>query len=183
MARLLVFAICSVDLRTTDADGDFSWAEPTEEVHRFANDLERATGTALYGRRMWETMRFWQTVPEDEPSVMSEYGRLWRAKDKVVYSRTLTGIDEPRVRLESRFDPASVRAFVDAQEADVSVSGSELAGQALRAGIVNDLHLLLAPVVIGAGPRAIPDDLRADLVLQDHRTFDGGWAALRYSFA
>jgi dihydrofolate reductase len=179
MARLTAFSTCSLDLRVTDAAGGFDWAEPPEDVHAFVNDRERPIGTYLYGRRMWETMRFWETMP-DEDSVMGDYGALWRAADKVVYSRTLGSVDTARTRLERVFDPEAVRALKAAAPADLTVGGADLAGQALRAGVVDEVELLLVPVVVGEGPRALPDGLRAGLELVEQRTFPAGWVHLRY---
>lgn len=180
MAPLTAFFICSLDQRTTDATGAFDWAEPPEDIHAFANDRERLIGTHLYGRRMWETMRFWETMPADD-SVMGDYGRLWRAAETVVYSRTLDRVDGSRTRLERRFDPDAVRALKAAAAAPLTVGGAELAGQALRAGLVDELELLLVPVVIGSGPRALPDGVAAGLELVEQRTFPAGWVHLRYA--
>lgn len=179
MGNLVYIAICSIDLRITDDTGDFGWAEPPESVHAFANELDRPIGTHLYGRRMWETMRFWETMP-DEDSVMGDYGRLWRASDKVVHSTSLTEVDTARTRLMRTFDPAATRRLVEDAPTDVSISGAELAGQALHAGIVDEVGLLLVPVVVGSGPRALPDGLRAGLDLLETRALDGGWVYIRY---
>ena len=180
MAPLTAFFICSLDLRVTDAAGDFGWAEPPEEVHAFANGLEREVGTHLYGRRMWETMRFWETTPDDG-SVMGDYGVLWRASEHVVYSTTLGGLDAARTRLERRFDPDAVRALKAEASAPLTVSGADLAGQALRAGLVDRLELLLVPVIVGEGPRALPDGLSTRLTLIEQRTFPAGWVHLAYA--
>lgn len=182
MAPLTAFFLCSLDLRLTDTGGDFSWAEPPEDVHALANDRAREVGTHLYGRRMWETMRFWQTVPDDD-SVMGDFGRVWRAADKVVFSRTLEGIEAPRTRLERVFDAETVGALKRASTRPLTVSGPELAGQALRAGLVDELELVLVPVVIGSGPRVLPDHVRLGLELVEQRAFPSGWVDLRYRVA
>lgn len=182
MAPLTAFFACSLDLRVTDASGDFGWAEPPDDVHAFVNDRERAVGTHLYGRRMWTVMRFWESMPDDG-SVMGDYGRVWRGGDKVVYSRTLERADTARTTLVRDFDPAEVRSLKEAASAPLTVGGAELAGQALRAGVVDELELLLVPVVVGSGPRALPDDLAARLELREQRTFPAGWVHLRYGVA
>src|SRR3954451_14896670 len=123
MAKLVYSAICSLDGYTVDASGNFDWAAPDEEVHSFVNDQERDVGTYLYGSRMYEVMRFWQTVSDDDP-VMVDYAAIWQAADKVVYSATLADPGTPRTRLERSFDPAAVRRLVDAADKDVSVGGS-----------------------------------------------------------
>jgi dihydrofolate reductase len=179
MARLTAFFICSLDLRITDAAGAFDWAAPPEAVHAFANDRERRIGTHLYGRRLWETMRFWESMP-DEATVMGDFGRVWRAADKVVYSTSLDGVDTARTRLERRFEPDAVRAMKAAADAPLSIGGAELAGQALLAGLVDDLELLIVPAVVGSGPRALPDGLGARLLLVEQRSLTDGWVHLRY---
>jgi dihydrofolate reductase len=181
VARLVYAGITSLDGYTVDAEGSFAWAEPDEEVHRFVNDLERCVGTYLYGRRLYETMRVWQTVPEDEgPDEMRDFGRVWRSADKVVYSATLSDAATPRTRLEHHFDPAVVRALVDAADRDVSVGGATLAACALRAGIVDELHQFLHPVVVGGGTPYLPEGVRLDLELLDERRFDSGVVHLHH---
>ena len=180
MARLSAFFTCSLDLRVADASGDFRWAEPPEDAHAFANGVVRGVGTHLYGRRMWQTMRFWESMPEED-SVMGEFGSLWRDADKVVWSRTLDAVDTARTRLEPRFDPAALRRMKSDADRDLTIGGADLAGQAMRAGLVDDLLLLLVPVVIGEGPRALPDGFAAGLELAEHRLLSSGWVHLRYA--
>ena len=179
MASLTAFFTCSLDLRLTDASGDFGWAAPPEDVHAFVNDRERGVGTYLYGRRMWETMRFWQTMT-DEDSVMGDYGRLWRAADKIVYSTTLEDPAVVRTRLERRFDPEAVRALKAEATAPLTIGGAALAAAAFEAGLVDELLLLLVPVVIGEGPRVLPDGVRTGLTLLEQAVFPAGWVHLRY---
>ena len=179
MAPLTAFFICSLDLRITDEDGDFGWAEPPEDVHAFANDRVREVGTYLYGRRMWTTMRFWESMP-DEDSVMGDFGRVWRRADKVVFSRTLDAVDTARTTLVREFDPEAVRALKTQASAPLTIGGAELAGRALRAGVVDEFELLLVPVLVGSGPRVLPDDVAARLELREQRTFPAGWIHLRY---
>lgn len=180
MASLVASLTCSLDLRITDAAGDFGWAEPPEDVHAFVNDRERPIGTYLYGRRLWQTMRTWESVASDD-SVMGDFGRLWRAADKVVYSTTLDAVDTTRTRLERRFEPEAVRALKAEATAPLTVGGAELAGHALAAGLVDRIDLLLVPVVVGEGPRALPDGLRTGMTLVEHRTFPAGWVHLAYA--
>src|SRR5690242_4693044 len=149
MGKLIYSAIASADGYTEDAAGTFDWAAPSEEVHRFVNDLERSVGTYLYGRRMYETMRFWETAETDgEPEVFAEYAAIWRAADKVVYSRTLQETSTERTRLEPDFDPAAVAALKAASPSPLSVGGAELGGQALAAGLVDEVHLFLHPIAV-----------------------------------
>lgn len=185
MTRLIYAAIASLDGYVEDAGGAFDWAMPDDELHAFVNELERPIGTYLYGRRMYETMVFWETAGAgaDDPAVFAEYARIWRAADKVVYSRTLEGATSARTRIEREFDPGDVRRLVASTDRDVAIGGAELAGRALEAGLVDECHLFLCPVVVGGGKRALPDGLRASLELLDERRFGGGVVHVRYRVA
>ncbi len=182
MARLIYSAIASLDGYVADEESNFDWAAPDEEVHAFVNDLERPVGTHLLGRRMYETMVFWETVdtgPDQEP-VMRDFAEIWRAADKVVYSRTLAEAPSARTRIEREFDPDVVRELIASASRDVAVGGAELAGEAFRAGLVDECQLFLAPVIVGAGKRALPAGVFARLELLDQRRFDSGFVYLRY---
>lgn len=183
MAKLIYSAIASLDGYVEDAEGRFDWATPDEEVHAFANDLERSIGTALYGRRMYETMVFWETagVDDDEPEVIRDYASLWRDTDKVVFSRTLTTTTSERTRIERDFDPALVRQLKAERSRDLSIGGPELAGRALAAGLVDEVHLLLVPVIVGGGKRAMPADVTARLRLLDTAGLSGGVVHAHYA--
>ncbi|HSS81743.1 MAG TPA: dihydrofolate reductase family protein [Gaiellaceae bacterium] len=184
MSKLVYAAIASLDGYVADEQGNFDWAAPDEELHAFVNELERPIGTYLYGRRMYETMVFWETVDlEDEPAVMRDYAELWRAADKIVFSTTL---DEPcssRTRIERTFDPAAVWRLKDESSRDLSVGGAELASQALAAGLVDELHLFVVPVLVGAGTRFVQSTGFARLELLDERRFEHGAVHLHYRVA
>jgi dihydrofolate reductase len=179
MAKLLYSAIASLDGYTADADGNFDWAAPGDEVHVFVNDLERPVGTYLYGRRMYEMMVPWETMTDERP-VMRDFAEIWRGADKIVYSRTLESASSARTRIEREFDPEAVRAVKASAERDLTVGGAELAGVALRAGVVDEVQLFLNPVVVGGGKRALPDGVRVGLELLDERRFGSGVVYLRY---
>ena len=182
MAKLIYAAIASLDGYVEDADGSFDWSTPDEEVHAFVNDLERPIGTYLYGRRMYETMVFWETAGDeaDEPAVFSDFAELWRAADKIVYSRTLPAVSCAKTRLEREFDPDVVARLKQSSSADISIGGAELAGQAFRAGLVDECHLFLSPIVVGGGKRALSDGVRTHLELLDERRFGNGVVHLHY---
>jgi dihydrofolate reductase len=182
MAKLIYSAIASLDGYVADEDGNFEWAAPDEEVHAFVNDLERPVGTYLYGRRMYEVMVAWETMPTgaDQGPAMRDYAEIWRAADKVVYSRTLEAAASARTRIERDFDPDAVRRMKAAAERDISVGGAGLAAHAFRAGLVDECHLLLVPAIVGGGTRALPDDVRVSLALLDERRFAGGVVHLHY---
>ncbi|MFA4927943.1 MAG: dihydrofolate reductase family protein [Patulibacter sp.] len=180
MATLIYAAIASLDGYVEDAQGTFDWAMPDEQLHAFVNDLERSIGTYLYGRRMYETMVFWETAGSDEPPVFADYAEIWRAAEKVVYSRTLQSTSSARTRIEPEFDPDAVRRLKRSSETDIAIGGAELAGQALAAGLVDECHLFLCPVVVGGGKRALPDGVRTNLELLDQRRFPNGVVHVRY---
>jgi len=181
MAKLLYTAITSLDGYVNDADGGFDWAEPAPDLHQYVNDLEREVGTHLYGRRMYEVMRYWETAGgADESAVERDYASVWQAADKVVFSRTLDAVSTARTRLERTFEPEAVRSWKAAAERDLSVGGPGLAAAALRAGLVDEVLLFAHPVVVGGGTRALPDSVRLRLELLDTRRFDGGVVHARY---
>ena len=185
MGKLIYSALASLDGYIEDESGSFGWAEPDSEVHAFVNDLERPAGTHLYGRRMYETMAAWETdagLAEQSP-VMRDYAEIWQAADKVVYSRTLTAATTARTRIERAFDPEAIRRLKATAERDIGVGGPELAAHALGAGLVDACHLLLVPVVVGAGKPVFPAGLRLDLELLDERRFAGGAVHLHYRIA
>ncbi|MGH8862781.1 MAG: dihydrofolate reductase family protein [Jatrophihabitantaceae bacterium] len=180
MARLIYTTIASLDGYVADADGRFDWSAPDEEVHAFVNDQERAIGTYLYGRRMYEVMRAWETMPADQSEVVADYTRIWQSADKIVYSTTLDAPTTARTRLEPRFEADAVRAIVTAADRDLSIGGPGLAAHALHAGLVDEIHLLVCPVVVGGGTQSLPDGFRLDLELLDTRRFGNGVVHLHY---
>jgi dihydrofolate reductase len=183
MGKLIYSAITSLDGYVADEHGRFDWSAPDEEVHSYINELERPIGTYLYGRRMYEVMEFWETLlpPSDEPACMLEFAEIWRAADKVVYSTTLDAVSSARTRIEREFDPAAVEAMKASAERDLGIGGAELAAHALRAGLVDECHLFLAPVTVGGGKRALPDGVKLELVLLGERRFGNGTVHLQYA--
>jgi dihydrofolate reductase len=176
MARLVYSALMSLDGYVADEHGNFDWAVPSEEVHAFVNDLQRSIGTHLYGRRLYEVMRAWETMDTlpDQPAVVLDFAAIWQAADKVVYSRTLESVSTARTRLERAFDPEEVRRMKETSDHDLLIGGPELAAHAFEAGLVDDVHLFLSPVIVGGGTRALPDRVRLDLELVDERRFANG---------
>jgi dihydrofolate reductase len=177
--KLIYSAIASLDGYTADAEGKFDWARPDAEVHAFVNDLERPIGTYLYGRRMYEVMAVWETMDDPAP-VSQDFAALWRAADKVVYSTTLAEPSSTRTRIEREFDVDAVGALKEAANRDLTIGGPELAAHALAAGLVDEVQLLLTPIVVGGGTRALPEGVRLGLELMDERRFGNGVVFLRY---
>jgi dihydrofolate reductase len=183
-ARLIYSAIASLDGYVADEAGRFDWSAPDEEVHAFVNDLERPVGTHLYGRRMYEVLVAWETLPLDDRSpVIRDFAELWRAADKIVYSRTLAAVSSARTRLERDFDAEAVRRLKAGAQRDVMIGGPELAAQAIEAGLVDEYHLFVVPALVGGGTRSLPDGVRVRLELLDTRTFKSGAVFLRYRAA
>jgi dihydrofolate reductase len=181
MAKLIYSVITSLDGYVADEEGNFDWAEPDEEVHTFVNDLERPVGTHLYGRGMYEVMRAWETMGlADEPPFIQDFAEIWRAADKIVYSRTLETLSTARTRIERDFDPEAVRQLKAGAEGDISVGGPLVAAHAIKAGLVDEVHLFLAPVIVGGGKRALPDKVRLQLELLGERRFGNGMVHVNY---
>jgi dihydrofolate reductase len=179
VGRLIYSAIASLDGYVVDDEGNFEWAAPGKEVHAFLNDLERPVGTHLYGRRMYEVMAWWETNDDAEP-VMRDFAEIWRAADKIVYSTTLQAVSSARTQIVPEFDPEAVRRLKASAERDLSIGGPHLAAAAFRAGLVDECHLFLVPVVIGGGTRALPDGVRVELELLAERRFESGVVHLHH---
>jgi dihydrofolate reductase len=176
VGKLVYSALTSLDGYVADEDGTWDWAVPDDEVHAFVNDLQRRVGIHLYGRRIYEVLRVWETmhtVPDQSP-VIYEFAETWQAAEKVVYSRTLEAVSTARTRLEREFDPDAVRRMKEAADTDLVIGGPELAGRAFAAGLVDDVQLFLAPAIVGGGTRSLPEHLRLDLELVDERRFSNG---------
>ncbi|MDQ3994255.1 MAG: dihydrofolate reductase family protein [Actinomycetota bacterium] len=181
MAKLIYSAIASLDGYVADEDGNFEWAEPDKEVHSFVNDLERPFGTYLYGRRLYEVMVAWEAMPlAGQPPVIRDFAAIWRAADKIVYSKTLEAVSSARTRIERDFDPEAVRQMKAEAGRDITVGGPALAAQAFKAGLVDECHLLVAPIVVGGGKQALPNSIRLKLELLDERRFGNGVVHLHY---
>jgi dihydrofolate reductase len=182
MAKRIYSAITSLDGYVADEEGKFDWAAPDEEVHSFVNDLERPVGTYLYGRRMYEVMRAWETMDTgpDQPPAVQDFAKIWQAADKIVYSRTLKTASSARTRIEGDFDPEAVRQLKASARRDLTVGGPDLAAQAIKAGLVDEYELFVTPVVVGGGKRSLPDGIRLKLELMDERRFGNGVVHLHY---
>jgi dihydrofolate reductase len=180
--RLIYSAIMSLDGYVADANGNFDWAAPDEEVHAFVNDLERPVGTYLYGRRMYEVMRYWETAhtePDQHPIAL-DFAAIWQSADKIVYSTTLDAVSTTKTRIEKTFNPDAVRDLKASSERDITVGGPHLAAAALAAGLVDEVQLVIVPAIVGGGNAALPDGLRRDLTLLDERRFGNGTIYVRY---
>ena len=182
MATVIYSAIASLDGYIEDTKGSFDWAEPDEEVHTFVNDLERPVGTYLYGRRMYEMMVYWETahtLPDQRP-FSRDFAAIWQSADKIVYSTTLETMSSARTRIERDFDPELIRQLKSTAERDITVGGPDLAAQAIAAGLVDEYHLFLTPIIVGGGKALLPDNVRVELELIDERRFGSGVVFLRY---
>jgi dihydrofolate reductase len=182
MAHLIYSAISSLDGYIEDPEGSFDWGMPDEEVHSFANNLERAAGTYLYGRRMYETMRVWETDPSlaAQSPVLREFAEMWQAADKIVYSKTLEAVSTRKTQLERNFDPEAIRQLKATAEKDITIGGPGVAAHAFRSGLIDECQLFLAPIVVGGGKPSLPNDVRLELELLEERRFGSGMVFLRY---
>jgi dihydrofolate reductase len=182
LAKLIFSAITSLDGYVADKDGNFDWSAPDEELHTFVNNLQRPIGTYLYGRRLYEVMKFWETATTlaGQPPFILDFAEIWQAADKVVYSRTLDKVSSAKTRIEREFDPEAVRQMKARAERDIAVGGPHLAAQAIKAGLVDEYHLFLTPVVVGGGNQSLPDGVGMNLELMDERRFRSGVVHLHY---
>jgi dihydrofolate reductase len=181
MAELHYLILTSLDGYVADEEGNFDWAAPDEEVHTFVNDIERPAGLYLLGRRMYEVMLWWETLPlDDQPAYIREFADMWRAADKVIYSRTLEAASSARTHIEREFDAEAVRRLKVKSPTDIGIGGPELAGQAIKAGLVDEVHLFIAPISVGRGTPALPTDARVVFELLDERRFGNGMMYVRY---
>jgi dihydrofolate reductase len=182
IAKLIYSSLASLDGYTVDEQGKFDWAKPDEEVHSFFNDLERPIGTYVYGRRMYETMAAWEK-PETiagEGEVVREYAEIWKDADKVVFSRTLDHVSTDRTRIEREFDPDAIRRLKEDADRDTSIGGPTLASEAIKVGLVDEIHLVVVPIIVGGGTPFFPPAVRVDLELIDERRFAAGAIHLHY---
>ena len=181
MAKLIYAAITSLDGYVADEDGNFDWAEPSEEVHAAVNDLERTIGTYLYGRRMYQVMMAWETMDvAGQSAAIRDYAQIWRAADKIVFSRTVEAPSSKRTRIERTFNSDAVRSMKSQADRDIGVGGPHLAATAIKAGLVDEYHFYFHPIVVGGGTRALPDHVRVTLELVDEHRFGGGVVHLHY---
>ena len=182
MGKLIYSAITSLDGYVADEEGNFDWAVPDEEVHAFINDLERPVGTYLYGRLLYEVMLGWESAHTraDQPPFMRDFAEIWQAADKIVYSKTLATASSARTRIERDFDPEAVRQMKASAGRDITVGGPNLAAQAIEAGLVDECHLFVAPILVGGGKQSLPNNVRLNLDLLDERRFGNGMVHLRY---
>jgi dihydrofolate reductase len=185
MAKLMYVSNVSLDGYTEDAHGRFDWSAPDDEYFAFITDLIRPVGTYLYGRRMYDTMAVWETDPglSRQSELLADFANVWRAADKVVYSTSLDTVGTERTQLERTFDPEAVRAMKNSATGDLTVGGPELAAHALKAGLVDEVHLFIWPIIVGGGKPALTAGLRFDLQLQEERRLAGGVVYLRYRCA
>jgi dihydrofolate reductase len=182
VAKLIYMTIASLDGYVADEDGKFDWAMPDEEVHAFVNDLARPIGTELHGRRLYEVMSGWETMhtlPDQTPETL-DFAAIWQAAEKVVYSRTLETVSTARTRIEREFDPEAIRQMKAEADRDISIGGATLAAEAIRAGLVDELHVIANPIVVGGGLPSLPGGVRWKLELLDERRFANGAVYLRY---
>jgi dihydrofolate reductase len=182
MGKLNYTANISLDGYICDAEGKFDWSMPDEETHSFINDLERGAGTLLLGRKLYDVLKVWDQIhrSEDNPAIIADYASIWSEVHKIVYSTTMIEPETGRTEVRSVFDEHDVRLMKEASEADLSIGGAMLAAQALRAGLVDEIHFIISPIIVGGGKRALPDGLRLELKTLRQRSFASGVAYLGY---
>ena len=182
MAHLIYTTNMSLDGYIEDRDGKFDWTDPSDEVFKFITNLIRADGTHLYGRRTYEYMMVWETDPNlaGQSPLLRDFAQVWQAAGKIVYSRTLEAVSTRKTKIERNFDPEAIRRLKESVEQDIHIGGAELAAQAFRAGLIDECHLFIKPIILGGGKAALPANVRLVLELLDERRFSNGEVYLRY---
>lgn len=179
MSKLIYIANTSLDGYIEDETGSFAW-ENADQVHPFATELLRPIGTHLYGRRLYDTMAYWDGPVDCYPPEHREFARIWQKAEKIVFSRTLTGATTHNTRVERDFDPEAIRNLKRESEHDIFVGGAELAGLALEADLVDECHLFLHPLILGRGKPAFRAALRRNLELLETDRVGTGITRLHY---
>jgi dihydrofolate reductase len=179
MPKLIYINNMSLDGYMEDETGAFDWGNP-EEVHAFITDLVRPVGTHLYGRRLYETMAYWDAPVEGYPAEHRDFARIWQKAEKIVFSRTLAAATTRKTRVDRDFNTDAIRKLKRESEHDLSIGGAELAGVALHADLVDECHLFVHPVIVGGGKPAFPAALRRKVELLETRRFSTGAVHLHY---
>ena len=182
MAKLIYFTPASLDGFLAGESESMDWSVPDEEVSTFINERTRPIGTYLCGRKIYQTMMVWETpevIPDLTPDMM-DFARIWQAAEKIVYSRSLETVSTPHTRLEREFEPQAVRDLKARSPHDIAVDGANLAAQAIRTGLVDEIQLLVVPFLLGRGIRVLPDNVSIKLELLEERRVGDGWVFLRY---
>jgi len=182
MGKLIYSLTTSLDGYVADKDGNFEWAKPSEEVHAFVDDILRNVGTFLFGRKVYETMKIWDTLPTDGPSeAMNDFAKLWQVAKKIVYSSSLSEVTIANTTIERVFDPETIQELVADSDKDFGIGGPHLAAEAIKAGIVDEYHQFIVPIMIGSGNYWLPKDVQSKLELVDVRKFANGFVHLQYN--
>lgn len=183
MGKLIYSVTTSLDGYVADKDGNFEWTQPSEEVHAFVDDIVRNVGMFLLGRNMYETMKVWDTIPTDGPSdAMNDFAKLWRAAKKIVYSTSLSHVTIANATIERSFDPSTIQKLVAESDKDFGIGGPHLAAEAIKAGIIDEYHQFIVPLILGGGNYWLPKNVEMKLKLMTLQKFDNGSAHLQYDF-
>ena len=188
MGKLIYSIMTSLDGFIADQDGNFEWAMPSEEVHAFVNGIVRNVGTSLLGRNMYETMKIWDSIPTegtsgpmDGPSeAMNDYAKIWQTAKKIIYSTSLSDVTIANATIERAFNPEAVKKLIAESDKDFDIGGPQIAAEAIKAGMVDEYHQIIAPVIIGRGKYWLPKDVKLNLKLVDVRKFENGFVHLQY---
>ena len=178
MSKLIYITNTSLDGYVEDETGAFDWINP-DQVHAFITELLQPIGTYLYGRRLYETMAYWDAPVEGYPPEHRDFARTWQKAEKIVFSRTLTAPATRKTRVERDFNLDAIRKLKRQSEHDINIGGAELAGRALDADLVDECHVFMNPVIVGGGKPAFRA-LRRSLELLETRRFSTGVVHMRY---
>ncbi len=180
MGKLIYSLTTSIDGYVSDKDGNFEWAKPSEEVHAFVNNIVRNVGTFLLGRKMYETLAVWDTIRDTDSNAMNQFAEIWRAAKKIVYSSSLLEAETSDTTIERVFNPGVIQKLISESDKDFGIGGPHLAAEAIKAGIVDEYHQFIVPIILGGGNYWLPKDVETKLKLMNLQKFDNGSVHLHF---
>jgi dihydrofolate reductase len=180
MGKLIYAITTSLDGFVADKSGNFDWAEPTEEVHAFVNSTAQSVGTYLLGRKMYEILKVWDSIKDTDSPAMNQFGDMWRSASKIVYSKSLGQTETTDTTIEGEFNPDQIRQLKKESDKDLGIGGPHLAAAAIKAGLVDEIQQIIAPIIIGDGNHWLPKDVTQKLELVETRRFENGFVHLAY---
>lgn len=181
MGKLIYLVTTSVDGYFEDEKGKFDWTTPSEEVLEFVDSVLSNVGTFLLGRRMFETLRIWETIPVDGSNEgMNRFAKIWKEANKIVYSNSFENVTTANTKIEHAFKPEELNKYINKSDKDFNIGGPQLASQAIKAGIIDEFHQIINPIILGGGSCWLPKEYQAGLELVELNKFKNGCVHIEY---